>query len=507
VRVPLQDEALDAQVKTYTDPMLAEYLPRELQFIKTVGGLTDGETALVDEAGRSLIHRLAEEIKSAIFAHGVKVIVADGRQFMLPAGFDRTLVTSPREFLRGELRKAAQEKLPEAWKKLDDDEARRDAMRRSARVRMFVALVDEALMLSSQQRNDLCQRLSKDGADAVWRPMASGTLPNPATDRLYAALAGEPLGSFDLPEEWKGLLSKPQLAVLKEIQETPLPKTIALRQGLQIQVRAAGNLRVIQQRAIAVRDVKKGSRANPRDPVADDRERRLARYIEQRVDQIDAACSLSAAQREKLLLAGKLDLLRLREQSPPPEEPLAQAVIVAQQVRIMGGDSAPLPLAIFSDAASYFQKSLQGRLGDEQKDRLAAAERERREFHRQAMVAAVVVGFERAAILTADQCDELSTALDKALGEIESGSMASVRLECLRRIEKRAWGVLRTVLYEFQQPAAAEHQARLIGAPRRFEIESSDQSVVFRGVHVLVQRDNGKAEVKLQADELRLDVE
>src|SRR5487761_1200711 len=79
-------------------------------------------------------------------------------------------------------------------------------------------------------------------------------------------------------------------------------------------------------------------------------------------------------QREKLLLAAKLDTLKFEEHSPAAnlQVEAQKEALVLNQIRI------------FNDASSHFQRVLRGGLLDEQKQKLAEAARERYESQRRA---------------------------------------------------------------------------------------------------------------------------
>ncbi|MGH7136355.1 MAG: hypothetical protein ACREHD_11485 [Pirellulales bacterium] len=207
-----------------------------------------------------------------------------------------------------------------------------------------------------------------------------------------------------------------------------------------------------------------------RDLPAQERERRLAEHLRMRIDFIDAACGLSPVQRDKLLLAGKLDVKRLDEPAPLAQKQApAELGLRVRRVRLPGGVS--LPIAIFNEARSYFRKSVEGRLSEEQKQRLAAAERERRAFERQAIVAAAVIGFEHAALLTAEQCDALAEALNAALADDDHSDRLDDRLFWADGMARLPEEKLRPLFADFQWPLAQGRQKWLAEAVKELEAQ------------------------------------
>lgn len=477
VRVPLDNVFLDRQVKAYTDPIFERHLPAEMQFIKLVCDLSDEDMAVAEAAGREAVNQLAERIRSAMRDTGVYVVEIDGRQVMLPAGFDEKLVTAPQDTVRREVGRAIQLKLPGAWKKLAADELRRGSRRTRAAIALQVAALDRALWLSAKQRQELRELLAHGSMDGWWQPTNARHPSDQAIDQLQRALAGEELGSFTVPEpEMANRLTAAQLSTFRDLavphqQEIIIAQPIVKkRAAAPIDRRAAAEQRAAAELAVAVREAKGQLHVVRRELPAVDRDRRLSEHLQMRIDFIGAACGLSPVQRDKLLLAGKLDIKRLDEPAPLAQKQApAELGMRVQRVRLPGGVS--LPIALFSESQSYFRKSVEGRLSDEQKQRLAAAERERRAFQRQAIVAAAVIGFERSALLTADQCDALAEALNAALADDDRSDRLNDRLFWVSRITRVPEDNLRTLFLDFQWPLARAQQERLAKAVKELEAQ------------------------------------
>jgi hypothetical protein len=471
VRVPLDNAFLDRQIKIYTDPILERHLPAEIQFIKLVCDLSDEEGPVVEAAGREAVNQLAEQIRSAMRDKGVYVVEIDGRQVMLPAGFDEKLVTAPQDTVRREVTRAIQVKLPGAWKKLAADELRRGTRRTRAAIALQVAALDRAIWFSAKQRQELCDRLGS--VDGWWQPTNTRPASDPAFDQLQLVLTGEELYRFTVPEsEMAKRLTAAQRSIFRELavfrqQEIVIAQPARRRvPRAAIDRQAQAEQQAQRELAVAQIEARVQTQVVRRALPAEDLQRRLAEHLQMRIDFIDAACSLSAVQRDKLLLAGKLDIQRSDEQSPHEQKQApAELGMRIQRLRITGS-AVPLQVAIFSEAQSYFRKSLAGRLSDEQKERLAAAHRERRAFERQAIVAAAVVGFERAALMTAEQCDSFAAALDDALANSDESDIADDRLFAALRIGGISDNELRPFFSDFQWPLAVGQQARLSAAAK-----------------------------------------
>ncbi|HET6884306.1 MAG TPA: hypothetical protein VFI31_29410, partial [Pirellulales bacterium] len=469
VRAPLGNDFLDQMIKSFTDPMLEREVPVEAIFIRHLCELSDDERAVVDAAGIEAINRIAERLRFSMRKKGLYVMEVDGRQVMLPGGSDEKLIKSRHEIVRRELQNVLKEKMPEVWTKLAADQARRDARRRRAAVLLQVAVLDDGLWLSESQRRDFCELLSKDANYARWEATSDGLLLDPATAQLFDALSVEPLGSFVPAEsELAKLLTAAQLAIFHELQLPARQEIILAQRAARGEGRLAIAQRQARERAVAMAELRGNVQVVDRGPPDEDRERRLAQQLEMLIHYVDAACDLDAEQRQKLLLAGKLDIQRLAERPSSLSAIGAERGVVIHRLQIVGGQAARPP-DVFNQLGSYFRKSLHGRLLEEQRRRLAAADDEGRAFKRQAIVTAAVVGFERRALLTADQCDALDATLNEHLTAFDRGNGIDWRIECVRVIALLAEEQLRPLFYDFHWSAAHEQQTKLAHAVEAFE--------------------------------------
>jgi Ca2+-binding EF-hand superfamily protein len=451
-----------AQLHVYIDP-LEQRLPLEVQFVKRVCELSDEQTAALEASAWSAFDRVAEKIAAWVLRNqrpNQARMAMPVNVRAVPAGLEQEPITAPHQALRRELAVTLKSKWPDAWQKLDAERQRLDARRKEASILAQVAALDEALLLSTRQRKDLCDLLAGPLADAWWLPGLSGSALT-SGQQLQAALAGNSLGAFSIPEaSLAKCLTQVQLDTLNQLNQPRREEWLMVEQPAP-QAGAMAPPGMAAPQRMQRRVVRRG-------PSPEDQQQRLLGYVASLINDIDAACSLSPPQREKLLLAGTLDINAWKEQLPPPEKPPEGQKVVIQNVQV-DGPAPPLPIAIFSALGSYFQKALQSRLLDEQKHKLSAAERERLAFQQKSLVAAVVASYERAAGLTSQQCEKLSSSLGDALGRPDAEVAGDWRLKCLRRLEQVPVESLDGICLDFQRPAMGQHRSQLLNVPVQVE--------------------------------------
>jgi hypothetical protein len=323
--------------------------------------------------------------------------------------------------------------------------------------------------LSKNQRSELCELLSRDASDAWWNPVTGGMMVDPAAEAMFACLAGQRLGHFVVPDaELKRILTPSQSAVLADTRQPHQQEVVFVQRAARQRALAqAAPAAAREQQALARVQAQLNRRVVRRGPTLEDQERLLARYVEQRLDELDAACDLSPSQRDKLSLAARLDLARWRDEKSNVSEKLNDGEeLIVQQVQVQGGWGL-LPVNVFNDTDSYFNRSLQSRLLEEQKGRLKAAARARSEFQRKALVEAIVTGFERAASLTSAQCDAVAGIFSDALADFDTDD-PSWRSEYMRRLIHLPFDELRPLLFDFQLAASERQLAELADSARQF---------------------------------------
>jgi hypothetical protein len=448
-----QEKPLIADVQRQWFLPAAEQLKLEVELIARVGGLDDEQTKLLLVRGTKAIEQRGGLLGGGRNPGAVqRVVIVDGRRRI-----EDILAEPPSRAIRRSLMPILKEISPDAAALFRTERDRLDSFRKRASILAQVAIFDECLLLSSEQRARFDEVLTEATSDAWWRPTDPGPMLRTSAHQLFRLLAKGGLGGFIVPEvDLAQLLAPLQFAAFKVLRQ-PVHDGFALDQNVP-RPRAAVAL---PQPAPAVADVRRAELPVGRDRRPDNQAQRLTRCLEQWVESIDAAGKLSASQREKLLLAGKLDIERLREPEAP-RSPSADGEVV----QIVQSPEGHLPLAIFGDARSYFQRALRGVLLEEQKQRLVESDRERRDFYRKSLVEAVVIGFESCAALTAEQCERLSLALNGALADADLRETPDWRLDCVRRVIELPEEEVRPILFDFQVNAVRGHKQHLAAAAR-----------------------------------------
>jgi hypothetical protein len=444
-------EALIDDVTGRTIRPPAEQLKLEVAWVAKVGGLEPVQAELLLDRASKVIQK-----RGGLFLQGGNFRVRAVRRWQVVDGRFELAASAPAEppvrAIRRTLMPFLKDISADAAARVRAERDRLDAYRGQASLLAQVAVLDECLLLSDEQRTQLCASLAEATSDA-WRATSPGALLDTPTHQLLTALADWGLGEFIVPEAVLGRLLRPwQAAAFKDLRQ-PVQEEVLLSQN----VPPASVPAVLKEQAVMVAEGLHAKRhIFRRGENMDAAEQRFTRAMQQWVEDIETACELSAPQREKLILAGKLDLERFCQPSVLPKNP-ADGEVVVQTVRVCAGVDL-LPLAVFRDDASHFQKALQSVLLEEQKRRLIES---RRDFQRQALVEAVVVGFEGAASLTANQCEELSRLLNAMPAGGELQETAGWRLECLRRIADLPLAKIEHLLFDFQVDAVRRQQQRL----------------------------------------------
>jgi hypothetical protein len=139
-------------------------------------------------------------------------------------------------------------------------------------------------------------------------------------------------------------------------------------------------------------------------------ERDVKSQLALRVESADRACELSAAQREKLQLAGEGDLIRLWRTIDQLRARFHEAVQDQQTYSNLISEGSMLQIKLHSavyDDSSLFQKALRQTLSREQSARYDQQDRERRKFHYEAKIELVLSNLEDTIPLRAEQRQRL----------------------------------------------------------------------------------------------------
>ena len=366
-----------------------------------------------------------------------------------------------------------------AWEKVKAERDRLTARQRRAALLERVVELDEALVLLSEQR----AKLGDDSVTPSLRPIWHAQDPTPplwTVTPLPATVSAGALGNVEIPEKrlttvlWPG-----QFVAYKQFQRT-VPRQVVGGRPMQQIVTWPGRGTLEEQ------------------------QRELAIYLDRLVDTADTVCRLDDSQREKLRLAGRIDIDRFG-QDYRALEALDAKDPLAKRERKLSSLSYLAP-GMFAEPASNYQKAVVARLTADQARKLAAAEEERYAFYRQAIVEAVVVGFERSASLTSAQCVELTRILNDAVSGCDSPRQW--RNECLRTIIELPEEKLRPMVANEQWRAIKQQLWQLAEISRELEAEAAGGVAVFREMKIRVlQAGPRKGEVEVEAKELILDLD
>jgi hypothetical protein len=440
-------ESADERAKRYAN-LFRERLEADARLLEKLCELPPEGKRALNEQSDVLLRSFNEELIRSLTSsgpEGEKALVFGGQPLMVPRAFRLPRVFQ-RETLREILAQAISAEAPDAMAKLTAEQRRLDERHRRADVLTRVASLDAAVLLNSEQRDELIKLFTPNWKSSWRRPLASNPLFNSAIRSPAAVIA--PFGFAPAPKTANQVVTDGPVDIAQILR----PSQQAWWQALQQPVKQRQEVVIVRRpgrRAVAAVPKQRAQRQaapqpaapQPPAPVRDQRlagamiavdaqaanahqmvvrraatseaeESRLQALLERLVDDIDLTCGLTDEQRQKLLLAGKLDIHRQREgQQQVAAAGQPQPGDVVQVVRIAA--ALPMPsMEMFTDAESRYQKFLRGRLSDEQSGKLRAAERSRDEFRwlavRETLLAALVD-----ARLTADQCDELSRRLDE----------------------------------------------------------------------------------------------
>ena len=486
----LADEPADERAKRYAE-VFRERLDGEARLLEKLCRLPPEGHAALEKQKDSLLRTFNEELIRALTSsgpEGEKALLVAGQTLHVPRAFRLPRVFQ-RETLCEILAQAISPQVPDAMVKLAAEKRRLDERHCRADVLSRVASLDSAVLLDGEQRDELVKLLTPDWKTSWRRPLANNPLFNPAI-RAPAALvapfnfASAPNSSSgasgavnDGPVDISRILRASQQAwwqalrePVKQRQEVVVVRRPAARQAAAPKAaapRGAARPAPARQPAapppraagggvdvnVGVHPVLEGQLVVRRAAASEAEDSRLQALLQRLVDDVDLTCGLSTDQRQKLLLAGKLDIQRQREgQQEVAAAGQVQPGDVVQVVRIAA--ALPMPsLQVFTDAGSRYQKFLHHRLSDDQAQKLAAAEQAREEFRWQAVRETLLASLIDAR-LTADQCDELARRLDdwRATRKQVSGESA---LSVLRSagVAVRPW--LPLLIDKWQKPSAS----------------------------------------------------
>lgn len=147
-----------------------------------------------------------------------------------------------------------------------------------------------------------------------------------------------------------------------------------------------------------------------------------------RIDRIDQMCGLTEMQKKKLELAAKGDMVHFFDRVEVAREKFMRLRHDQQKMQEIWQDIQPLQTAIQSEqfsAGSFFRKTLQRTLSEEQFAKFENAEMERRKFIYRAKILSVVASLETNTPMSADQREKLvqlietETPVPRAFGQYD----------------------------------------------------------------------------------------
>jgi hypothetical protein len=459
-------QELVGQVLEDLEP-LREVIERETEFMAKVGELTAGERERLKQDGAQAIERRGGLFVNRNNLGNRRVVVK-----MNGLNAARRVLETPDQAVRLALTPVLKSISPDAWKKFKSARERLDLRQKQANVLIQIAALDEALLLTGEQREKLSNLLSARWTD-VWRgPAHDDAAADPV--QLCSTAAGA-MDLFTIPDvELNDILRPDQVAAFKLIQLPTTLETVLVEPPQAAQGAANQNNGAVEQvleaglvRQARLKIVYHGL------PPAEERER-LQSLLERIVEDTDVHVHLDEAQKQKLLLAGKLDLERHLQQHAAQEDGQPGKIVGRHRTQIAG---AKLRLApIFSDSASVFQKALHSRLSAGQLETLAEAEHQRGLFHRRAVLATVALAVSNHAVLTDVQAEQV----EKRLAESVAAPTNALDLAAWRRATLEQLGALRPADFkplvdDWQWPATREYVEELVVRARALETQPEDR--------------------------------
>lgn len=277
------------------------------------------------------------------------------------------------------------------------DERLSEAADRDAAILALATALDQTMLLSDAQRDDMLGLLS-----TRWQ----GTWRTPRTWHGLIYPGGTP---------WQSAMTRAAFAMLgvqeSELESVLRPAQLAVYHELRVYATAIRHRNVIA----------------PRGPKV---------LLDLSLDDVAAVCELTEEQRTRLRLTGKSDVNLFlqsadwagRHRRANEKDPAAPTIT---------GPS--LPAGTLPGDLSRYRKALEQWLTAEQRQRLRAAHHRRRRLERQAELAAIVRVIRRDAALSEPRCARLSDWLEERLGEPSPCEDAvSVRVELLVALSRLA---------------------------------------------------------------------
>jgi hypothetical protein len=273
------------------------------------------------------------------------------------------------------------------------------------------------LWLSDPQRDELVrlldERWRQPGEQSpYWVAISGGRVV--LFRRIHGAVVRGTTGLPRLSEAEWAVLRETQRTAWKESQQSP---GAAWRQPLA--ARKQLEMRVELHQRLVLAELAPGAAALKAPASKEDWEL-YASYLNWSIDHADAIVGLSATQRRKLELAGKVDFKRFTDerkaphggQGAPPQAVLARPVSIAfdraLRIKTISG--------FIAEESSLFRKLLKHVLNDEQFGKLNDSDALRRRFADDAAQQSTVAAIAERVPLSTSQWAELSNLLGQVVG-------------------------------------------------------------------------------------------
>ena len=501
--VDLPPEVVDGQVNAYA-AILRERVDVELCYLEDVCDLDGTARATLAAEGERLMANIRAELRRAI-QHGGNAdqgyIQIGGQLVEVPGGVEERI------FAVDELLAEAAVKLAAGVRaKLAAEHTRLANRRQQTIAATLTAKLDESLLLSAQQRRDLCDLFARhvernaNSLDQFIYLLTDSTNWFLVSEIEELRLHDDALAAILTPDQLVGWHSLRQLgsrvekrfavamfgggAAAIELVDLPVveqevieveavaPDDLALQEGIAGPQPADNDeaaIEVLEQKVVA-----------QVESPADER-KRLEALLRRSLDDVDHACDLSDEQRRKLMLAGQLDVMAALEKTADTRRALVEALArqaeneeaEVEDVIQFAVEDAPPPIGDFFGPSARFGKFLRSRLSEPQTRQLAQHRRDRAEFQRQAVIGTVECQLGDYARLTVAARASLAEVLRSELDGLPIGETMSPASDALRHLMNLPDAKLRALAQDKQWPAVSRRWFDL-----RAEVVSEDDGLL-----------------------------
>ncbi|HEX5445202.1 MAG TPA: hypothetical protein VFW87_15290 [Pirellulales bacterium] len=475
--------SLEEQARIYLAPF-RERLELELHHVKQTCELTGDEAAALRKQQSDFVELTVSELVEALAAQGAQprqgFAVVNGNLVEVPMGFSGQYLADPAKAARHAAQRQVARVLPGPAQAALAAAQRQQTDRALAASRLAaLAILDEELILSRSQRDELDKLLA-----SVWRTPLDWDH-NPVIVGRYEAEALYCVHALLPQSQLAPVLRPAQQAAWRFVSEAVAApragaRRILGRRAFAVQLQFEQELGEKGRLKVVIRDIQ--SAAMPKNPQG---EPKPVSQLDLIIGAIAADCGLSHGQRIKLQLAAELDAKRMR----PQEADSRPANLVAADVNAKGGRIqvsrkpgdggivagrvvlSPSILAVdpqielLSNAASAYQRLLNGRLSDDQLQQLADANHQRRVLYERAAIAAVLQAIDALVFLSAEQHGRLTKRFQQHLAATaDADELALPRSASMTRLARISARQLEPMFDDAQRPVAMSFWEELCAA-------------------------------------------